>query len=357
MDNKIFNPQDIKELRRLIGEAKNIVLTCHVRPDGDAVGSTMGFAHLLNSLGKHAIVVTPDQPPRSLNFLPGMKDLVPATKYPEYASKLVDNADLIICCDFNDPSRLDAFASVLEKAKCPKIMVDHHESPSQFCDLTFSYPTMSSASELVFRLIAALGLYSDMNLESSTCICTGLITDTRNFSVNCSNPETYEILIRLLEKGVDKPFIVREALESQSYDSLRLQAYALDKKMEIMTRHHGAVITLSIDEQKKYGYERGDCEGLVNIPLRVRGVLYSFLLREESGMVKISARSVNGFPVNRICSKYFNGGGHIMAAGGEYREGDGHDRLKRCYDLLIKAMEEFDGEVKKLSPEKITYTK
>lgn len=356
MDNKIFDNKDIRKLRGLIEGAQNIVLTCHVRPDGDAVGCTLGLSHLLSSLGKHTAVVTPDMPPRSLNFLPGMKDLVPATKYPDYATKLIDGADLIFCCDFNTPSRQDALAPAITGSKAKKVMVDHHEGPDSFCDLTFSFPEMSSASELAFRLIAALGLYGEMDRDAATCICTGIITDTRNFSVNCSNPETYEILMRLLEKGVDKPTIVRQALELVSYDSLRLQAYALNDKLEVFPQHHAAVITITLDEQKRFGYERGDSEELVNIPLKIRGVVYSFFLREEEGMVKVSARSVDGFPVNRICSKYFSGGGHIMAAGGEYREGEQEGRLKRCYDRLLAAMKEFDPEVKKLSPEKITRT-
>lgn len=353
MDNKIFDTQALKAFKRLIYSAQEIILTCHVRPDGDAMGSTLGLYHMLKAMGKHPTVVTPDQCPKSLSFLPGMKEVVAATKYPDFAREKVNSADLIICCDFNTPSRQDAFAPVLAEAKCPKILIDHHEGPDNFTDVMFSFPKMSSASELVFRLLAAIGLYSEMPLDAATCICTGLITDTRNFSVNCDNPETYEILMRLLEKGVDKPRIVREALECRSYDSLRLQSYALYRKLEIFPRHHAAVITLSLDEQEEFNYERGDSEGLVNVPLQVRGVVYSFFLREEKDMVKVSARSINGFPVNEICSRFFSGGGHIMAAGGEFREGDPADRLERCRQILIDAMPEYDAEVKKTDPEKI----
>lgn len=353
MDNKIFSPGDLKQFRKLIDNAQEIVLTCHVRPDGDAMGSTLGLCALLESMGKHATVVTPDMAPRSLWFLPGNKDVVAATKYPEFALDKIRSADLVICCDFNKPSRQDVFESVLAQATCPKVLIDHHLDPDPFCDITFSFPAMSSTCEVAFRLIAALGLYQQLNTDAATCLCTGLITDTRNFSVNCNNPEIYEILMRLLEKGVDKPRIVREALESRSYDSLRLRSYLLYEKLEIFPRHHAAVITLSAEEQKRFGYERGDCEGLVNIPLEVRGVVYSFFLREEQNMVKVSARSINNFPVNEMCSEYFSGGGHRMAAGGEFRDGDAEDRLERCYKILLDAMPRYDAEVKKTKPEKI----
>lgn len=354
MDNKIFDSKDVKEFKSLIIRSKNIVLTCHVRPDGDAVGSTLGLAHLLTSLGKQAVVVTPDQAPKTLNFLPGIKNVVAATKYPDFARQIVGEADMIICCDFNAPSRQDAFAPIIQDSTAKKVLIDHHEEPDYFADITFSFPKMSSACEVVFRLIAAMGYYQDMNLDAATCLCTGLITDTRNFSVNCNDPEIYEILMRLLEKGVDKPKIVREALESKSYNSMKLQAYAIYDKLEIFPRHHAAVITLSLEELAQFHYERGDSEGLVNLPLRIPGVVYSFFLREEEKQVKVSARSVSGFPVNRMCSEYFNGGGHIMAAGGEYREGEQEGRLERCRKVLINAMPLFDEEVNKIGPEKIS---
>lgn len=357
MDSKIFDSKDLKAFKALIDSAHSIVLTCHVRPDGDAMGSTLGLAEILKSLGKTAAVVTPDLPPRTLSFMPGMKGVVAATKYPEYAERLVSEADLIICCDFNQPSRQDAFAPTLEGATCPKVLIDHHQDPDSFADVTFSYPAMSSTCELVFRLVAALGYYREMKLDAATCLCTGLITDTRNFSVNCSNPEIYEILMRLLEKGVDKPRIVRLALETKSYDALRLQAYALYEKLEVFPRHHAALITINREEQERFGYEKGDCEGLVNMPLQIPGVVYSFFLREEAAQVKVSARSIEDFPVNAICGEYFNGGGHIMAAGGEFREGDDETRLERCRERLIEAMPQFDKELKRINPEKIQLPK
>lgn len=353
MNSKIFDTQDLRSFKRLIDSAQEIVLTCHVRPDGDAIGSTLGLCMLLNATGHHAVVVTPDLAPKSLSFVPGMKDVVAATKYPDYAREKVANADLIICCDFNKPDRQDAFAPIIQEAACKKVMIDHHQDSGDFADITFSFPKMSSTCEVVFRLIAALGLYSTLDKDAATALCTGLITDTRNFSVNCDNPETYEILMRLLEKGVDKQRIVKEALETRSYDSLRIRSYALYEKLEVFPQHHAAVITLNLEEQKRFGYERGDTEGLVNIPLEIQGVVYSFFLREESNMVKVSARSVNGFPVSEICSRYFGGGGHIMAAGGEYRDGDAETRLERCRETLIKAMPEFDAEVRKTNPDKI----
>jgi phosphoesterase RecJ-like protein len=347
MLNKTLNDQSVKELDELLNKSTNIIATCHVRPDGDAIGSTLGWYHLLKSLNKHITVITPDQAPRSLTFLPGFKDVVPYTKYPDFTKRLLEEADLILCCDFNKLSRLDSLAQLIEESKATKVLIDHHESPDMFAHLTFSYPRMSSASELSFRLMAALGLYSDINLESATCICTGLITDTRNFSVNCGNPEVYSILLKLLDKGVDKQRIVKEALETFTLDSVLLHAYAISEKMEIIPECHSAIITLDTADLDHFNYQRGDTEGLVNKPLQIRGMISSFCLREDPDCVKISARSVNNFPVNRICEQLCGGGGHIMAAGGEF-----NGTAEECKARLKEILPHFNKEIKG-KPEKI----
>lgn len=330
---KLLNSGMTDKFRRWIEESEQIVLTCHVRPDGDAIGSTLGMMHLLQTLGKKAYVVVPDMPPRSLSFLPGFKDITVFTRHEEYSRRLIKEADLIICCDFNKLSRQDMMAELTESATCRKVMVDHHQSPDEFCDLTFSYPDMSSASELMFRIIAMMGLYLEMNVESATCICTGIITDTRNFTVNCKNPDIYEVLMRLLEKGVDKSRIVKEALLTQSLSSLKLQSYAISEKMEIFEKWHCAITVLESEELKTYHYERGDTEGLVNEPLNVRGIYFSFFLREDDDCVKVSARSIEDFPVSMICEDLYGGGGHLMAAGAEF-----HGTPGECRRILVEAI-------------------
>lgn len=339
--NKMLNTNDIEALSKLLDKARNIVLTCHVRPDGDAIGSTLGLYWLLRGLGKNPMVITPDQPPRTLAFLPGFKEIAVYTRHDPYCHKLMDEAELLICCDFNQPSRQDQMASLTEGAACPKVLIDHHQEPTDFCDVTFSYPDMSSTCELVFRIVAALGLYQDMDRDSAECLLTGMVTDTRNFSVNTKNADIYEVLQRLLEKGVDKTRIVKEALMTRTYGSVKLHAYAISEKMEIFPRHHAAVTTLSLNELERFHYEKGDTEGLVNEPLEIIGVLYSIFLREDTDCVKISARSINDFPVSRICSDLFGGGGHIMAAGAEF-----HGTLEEARRMVVEAMPAYDKYIK-----------
>lgn len=339
--NNFLDTRKVAKFDKLIQCASDIVLTCHVRPDGDAVGSTLGWAHLLRRLGKTVSVVIPDNAPRSLSFLPDFDGIAVFTRHEDYCARLFREADLVICCDFNQPSRLDKMQPLLDAASCPKVLVDHHVDPSDFADVVFSFPEMSSTCELSFRLMADLGLYTEMNLESSTCILTGMVTDTKNFTVNCKMPDIYEILQRLIDKGCDKNRIVRLALIEKSFGALKLEAYALANKMEIFPDLHAAVICLDMKECEKFHYEKGDTEGLVNRPTEIRGITASFFLREDSDCVKVSARSVLDFPVNLICRDLFGGGGHVMAAGAEF-----HGSLAECRDILVNSLPRYSNLLK-----------
>lgn len=337
--NKLVKQDDIERFRDLIEKSGRIVLTCHVRPDGDAIGSTLGLMHLFRTLGKDAHVVIPDNIPKTLQFLPGVRDISVFSRHEEYCRRLISECELLVCCDFNKPSRQDRLGPVTTGATgCRKVLIDHHQDPDHFCELTFSYPDMSSTCELAFRIIAGMGMYVDMNLESATCLLTGLITDTRNFSVNCKNPDIYEVLMRLLDKGPDKQRIVKEALETQSLASVKLQAYALSEKMEIFEEHRAAIVTLDKEELSRFGYEKGDTEGLVNEPLKIRGIVSSFFLREDEDCIKVSSRSVGDYPVSKVCEDLFGGGGHLQAAGAEY-----HGTLSECRRILVESLPEYDG--------------
>lgn len=334
---KLVDTDKAETLWKFIEESERIVLTCHVRPDGDAIGSTLGLRHLMRTLGKEAWVVVPDKAPASLGFLPGFKELAVNSCHPEFCRRLVSEADLIICCDFNTPSRQDSLAPIIQGAKCRKVLIDHHREPDSFTDITFSYPDMSSASELCFRIIAAMGLYGEVGPDAATCLLTGIVTDTRNFSVNCSHPDIYEILMRLISKGADKEKIVRESLNTRSYWSIKLEACALSAHLKVYPRHRCALITLGKDVLCEYNYERGDTEGLVNRPLEIKGVIYSVFMREDSDCIKVSARSKSGFPVSEICKDLYGGGGHLMAAGGEF-----NGSLADCRKKLEEAMAHYD---------------
>lgn len=300
-----------------LNDAERIVITCHKSPDGDAIGSALALSHVLSALGKETKVVTPDRSPRSLRHLPGINTIVPYTQYPDLAAQLFSDADLIFCLDFNAIYRVDRMSEILRNAPAPKIMVDHHEGPEQFAVTTVSYPSMSSTCVLLYYLLIQMGLGHCIDRKVATCIYAGMMTDTGNFSYNSNDPELYLIIADLLSRGINKDEIYRQIMNTKKESVLKLVSFAIAERLTVYPEIKTAVITLSRKDLEAFSYEPGDDESLVNQPLSIDGVVYSVYLREDPHQIKVSTRSVGDFRADLICQTYYNGGGHVNAAGGE----------------------------------------
>ncbi|MBR1474803.1 MAG: bifunctional oligoribonuclease/PAP phosphatase NrnA [Muribaculaceae bacterium] len=318
MIQPIIDPIAIEKVQRLINGVKSIAITCHLSPDGDAIGSSMALCHVLRRLGKDAIVVTPDMMPRTLLFLPDVKSVVSFTQAEARARKAIETAQLIFCLDFNSPRRIDKLAPMVMSNPCPKVLIDHHIDPEMELDVMISFPDASSTCELVYRMLMQMQLWRLVDRWAAQCLLTGMMTDTGNFSYNCEDPDLYEMQASLMRRKVSRQWLYNMAMNTYSADSLRLQGYAIDQKMRLYPQQHVALIVLTAEELKRYNYKRGDTEGLVNKPLAIPGVNWCVFLREDPDYIKVSCRSVGDFAVNTICANYFNGGGHVNAAGGEF---------------------------------------
>lgn len=305
-------------LLALIDNADNVVITAHMSPDGDAMGSALGLWHVLKSSGKKVKVVVPDDITKQLSFLPGFKEVVVYCRNKDKAIEIVNEAQLIFCLDYNDFARIDRLAPAVESAVAKKVMIDHHLNPTDKCDITISYPDHSSTCALLYEVLTALGYDDKIDSDTANCILTGMMTDTGNFSYNANDPDIYPIVGQLIKKGADKNRLNKLLFDTFTESYLRINAYAIYKKMKLYKEYGAALITLTRDELNMHHYKRGDTEGLVNKPLAIPGIVYSVYLREEERYIKVSMRSVGNFPCDEICSKYFNGGGHMNAAGGEF---------------------------------------
>ncbi len=337
MISRIINEKEIQKVRNLLAQSDKIVITCHLTPDGDAIGSSLGLMHTLNAIGKNAVVVTPDLVPKSLQFLPGVRDVVAFSRHDEYATKLLAEADLVFCLDYNESKRVDRLEPALLASKAPKVLIDHHLNPGNFTEVVISHPESSSTSMLVFRVLCRLELFDRISRQAAECIFTGMMTDTGNFSYNSNEPDLYIVIAELLRKGIDKDRLYQRACNTFSESSLRLNGYALSEKMELLPAHRCSLITLDADELARFKYEKGDTEGLVNRPLAMPEIVWSVYLREDPTQIKISMRSKGQFPVNRVCKEVFGGGGHLNAAGAEFK-----GSLDDCKKLLLDAMPNYD---------------
>lgn len=338
MIKNIFSKTDIERLGQVIDGNKMFVLTCHAGPDGDALGSTLGMAHYLQALGKEAVVIVPDAYPDFLAWMPGSQEIVRFDKYGEKAGLMIAMADVIMAMDYNALGRVDDMGALIEKAKAVKVLVDHHLHPDAFCDISFSYPQLSSTCEVVFRLVVAMGGYDRLTKQACECLYAGVMTDTGNFSYGPCTQELYLIVSMLMQKEINKDRIYNKVFNNYSEGRLRLMGYVLYEKMRVFPEEHAALITLSREEMKRFDFNKGDTEGLVNIPLQMKGIYFSAFLREdtEKDVIRVSLRSQGTFPCNKFAAKYFNGGGHLNASGGQY---DG--TLQGAIGVFEEALKEF----------------
>ena len=315
MLSKVILESNIVQSVKLLDNADNILITCHISPDGDAIGSSLGLFHMLKNLGKSVKVMVPNRYPSFFNWMPGIENVIVMEENKAESVKIFKESDLIFCLDYNSFDRVNGMKPLLETSKSKIILIDHHLNPNIKADVIISHPNISSTSELVFRFLCRMGYYPEITLETAQCIYTGMMTDTGGFTYNSNDPEIYTIIKLLLEKGVDKDDIYRKVFNTYSESRLRMLGYCLNK-MEILNDCNTALITLTLDEQKQFNYSIGDTEGFVNIPLQIENINRSVFLREDKDKIKLSLRSQGDIPVNTI-AELFGGGGHKNAAGGE----------------------------------------
>ena len=327
----LFNTAHIEEAKRLIESAQRIVIVTHMAPDGDAMGSALAMYRFLSdqpavlSGEKSVEVLVPNAFPAFFNWMPAADKVRIFETDTKACAEIVAQADLFVCTDFNDPKRIGAVGEKMMENGCPKILIDHHLNPVEFATVMFSYPESSSSCEIVYQFLKTIRIQpAEISLPIATCIYTGLMTDTGNFSYNSTNADLYDIIASLIRAGVQKDAIYDAVFNQYTTDRVRLTGFALYRKMRIYPEHHLALITLSADELDMYHYKPGDWEGLVNMPLQIADVYYSVLMREErpkpgtpKPRIRISFRSQGDRPVNVWANEVFHGGGHANASGGE----------------------------------------
>lgn len=343
LDN-ILTADENAELNRLIDESDKVIICCHTSPDGDAIGSILGFADFLRNRGKKALMIVPNAFPDFLRWMPGVERIVRYDKHQDTAEQSFEEAQLIFCMDFNSSKRLEDMSKALTKSKAKKVMIDHHPDPDIDCTLTISHPEMSSTCEIAFRVIWQLGGFESMMKSGAVPLYCGMMTDTGGFTYNSTSPDIYYIISQLLTKKIDKDKIYRNVYNNYSESRLRLTGYILYQKMVVFPEYHSAYFTLTREEMLRFHFLRGDAEGLVNMPLQIKGTKLSISLREDTekdNVIRVSLRSVDNFPCNRVSELFFNGGGHLNASGGEL-----HCTMEEAEEVVKRALTHFEKELK-----------
>lgn len=314
-----MNLEDIQSIKQLLSKPKKIVIVSHRNPDGDAYGSSLALYHYLLKFDHDVHVVSPNDCPDFLNWIPAQDKIVIFEKQEIVATKILEESEIVFILDFNALHRVgDRMLKVLEKIDPIYIMIDHHQQPDDFAKYSYVDPTVCSTCQMLYQFIDKLEDIPLIDENIATCLYTGILTDTGSFRFPSTTSKTHRIVADLLDKGANNSEIYNQIHDVNTYNRMQLLGKALSN-LQVYEKYHTAFITLSQRELSSFKFKKGDTEGFVNYALSLKNIVFAVIFIEDrkQGIIKISFRSVGDFSVNEFSRNHFNGGGHINAAGGK----------------------------------------
>lgn len=312
-----MNLADISAIQTLLATPKSIVIIPHKNPDGDAIGSTLGLYHYLKQYNHKCTVIAPNDYPKFLKWMPDEAQILKYDEQTNESDIVIEHADIIFTLDFNALNRIGDMETVVENSAAIKIMIDHHQQPSDYATYMYSDTSMSSTCEMVYHFITMLGDQDRINADIANCLYTGIMTDTGSFRFPSTTSTTHRVIADLMDKGATNSDIHNAIYDANSYSKLQLLGCALSN-LKVLPEYRTAYITLTQNELDIFNFKKGDTEGFVNYGLSLEGIIFAviFIENKQEGIIKISFRSKGEFSVNQFARQYFNGGGHTNAAGG-----------------------------------------
>ncbi len=337
-----MDTKDIKLIKKRLSTAENVVIVSHRNPDGDAYGSSLALYHYLNDFVENVSVVSPNDSPDFLKWLPGQEEILIFEENVSEASKVLNEATLIFTLDFNALNRVGKqMQTVLEQVSADFVMIDHHQQPEDYAFVTYSDPSKASTCELIYDFFEKMGDLDKITINIASCLYTGIVTDTGSFKYHSTSSHTHRIIAHLMDVGINHTKIHNDLFDTNSYNRLQLLGVAL-KNLNVVTDCHTAYITISQRELNSFNFKKGDTEGFVNYGLSLKGIIFAviFIEDQKQGIIKMSFRSKGTFSVNDFARKYFNGGGHDNAAGGR-----SEDSLKNTVSTFLEILPKHKKEL------------
>ena len=333
-----MNSEASRSLKDRLKNKCRIVLVPHKNPDGDAIGACLGLYHFLKQFGHEVSLVSPNDFPGFLKWMPGSESFVIFERDKSRSKGLLEEADLVFTLDFNTLDRSGPMEEHLMALSGTFVMIDHHQSPGTYAQFTYSDTGMSSTCEMVYHFIQSLGEGDRIDAVIASCLYAGILTDTGSFKYAATTPTTMRVAAELMERGAPHTQIHRDIFDTNRPQRLQLLGCAL-QNLVIMKPYRTAYITLSQEELDRHDFHKGDTEGFVNYGLSLRDVVLAaiFIENREEGIIKISLRSQGSFSVNEMARAHFEGGGHINAAGG--RSSESLEATVRRFEAILPAYE------------------
>jgi phosphoesterase RecJ-like protein len=307
----------VDQIQNLIMNSKQIAIISHANPDGDAIGSVLGLHLVIKKLHKESLAIVPNDFPKFLQWICCSEEIIRYENDSKRAKEYLMTADCIFCLDFNSLDRIgEDMKTILNKSGATKVLVDHHLEPESFADVVYSTTETSSTSEMVFDFLTLSQLKKNISKEAAEALYVGIMTDTGSFKYACNNPKTFKIAAELVEIGIDPEKIHQKVYDTNSENRLRLLGFSISEKLVVLNEYNTAYIYLSKKDLQKFKFKSGDTEGVVNYALSIENINFAAIFIEKKNVVRISFRSKGKFSVNTFARKYYDGGGHQNAAGG-----------------------------------------
>lgn len=302
----------VDELLALLRDSERVFITTHLGPDGDALGSQIALGRFLQKQGHQVAMVNADEPPRNLEWLPGIEDIEVFDSSLDQHEALA-KADLAFVLDTNGAKRLGKLGSMVKNSTATKVLIDHHQRPEQWFDVFFQRTSAAATGELVYELIHATDP-SLIDPPIATALYTAIMTDTGSFRYSNVTPDVHRIVADILERGAIQPAPIHERIyDRKSMAGLRL----LGRMLSRIRLHYDGQIGYSVVTQRMVRETNAswdEKEGFVNYVLSIEGVKAALLFSETNDGAKISFRSEADVRVD-TWARAFGGGGHRNAAG------------------------------------------
>ena len=309
--------QAIEQFYPMLNQPFKAVITAHQKPDGDAMGSTLGLYHFLKQLGHEVTVISPTNWAQFLDWMPGVDQVIDFEANKNEASQIVADADYVFCLDFNILHRTKHLEPIIRDSKALKILIDHHQQPDT---PSFAYGIsdvkMSSTCEMVYDFIVQSGHSNLINLDIATCLYTGLMTDTGSFRFPSTTASVHKIVAHLKELGLQHAKIHENIYDNSTEGRLKFMGNAFLNRMTVLPEFKTAIMAIPKTDIYKFELKTGDTEGLVNYLLSIEGIKFAAIVIDREEERKWSFRSKGNFDVNIFARTHFEGGGHANAAGG-----------------------------------------
>ena len=324
------------EIQNYLSTPRKILIASHRNPDGDALGSSLALAIYLGKKGHNVTVAAPSPYPENFNWLPGIDDILIFDEQEKEVIEKIEEAQLFVFLDFNHISRIDKMGESMKDKDTPVFLIDHHLEPDLSHDYYYVDSTASSTADLLFDVLTRWEKTDYLeDKEISTCLYTGIITDTGTFAYNTSS-RLFGKVSRLLQCSIDHIALQNKIDNNLSEKQLRILGFCLYHRLILIPEHMTGIIYLSKADFEKFNIERCYTEVIVNYILKINNIKIAAFFTQQPTIVKLSLRSVEDINVAELAQAYFNGGGHKNAAGGSHYKG-----LKSAMDLFKEVLPQF----------------